>query len=236
MAPADSKAIGRPIPRSPSTSRALSKMYADCRRDAASCYAKTGCGPMTSPPIGVPPRSTTTRAATIPLPICGKLQILRSRSPASSARRRTRFRVAWIQRVYENGSSERDRALDRDPHRRDRARRAMPIACARIRSGSHVNAINWSEGVGAMRTSCLSKAALPMLFLSASTLCRLHHSAKPPPEISYDDAEPARATAPTRRSRLRWSRCQIHYRFPASSSPLHWHASEAGARRSPHTC
>ena len=82
-------AIGRPIPRSPSISRALSKMYADCR-PMASCCAKTGCGPMTSPPIGVPPRSTTTRAPTIPSPISASSRSP-SRSPASSALRRTRF-------------------------------------------------------------------------------------------------------------------------------------------------
>ena len=42
-----------------------------------------------------------------------------------------------------------------------------------------------------MRTSFLSKAALPMLFLSASTLAGCTIPLKPPPEISYDDAEPA---------------------------------------------
>jgi len=42
-----------------------------------------------------------------------------------------------------------------------------------------------------MRSSCAGRAALPMLLLSAATLAGCTIPPKSPPEISYDDAEPA---------------------------------------------
>jgi type IV secretion system protein VirB9 len=42
-----------------------------------------------------------------------------------------------------------------------------------------------------MRSSYVSKAALPALLLSVSALAGCAIPLKPPPEISYDDAQPA---------------------------------------------
>ena len=138
-------AISRPIRRSPSTSRASSRTSGDCR-PTASCCARTGCGPMTSPPIAAPPRSTTTRAPTIPLPISASCRS-RSRSPASSARRRTRFASPGSSGSYENGSlsaTERWTAILTvvidTPRDADRLRK-NPL-------GVYVNAINWSKELG----------------------------------------------------------------------------------------
>ena len=137
--------ISRPRRRSPITSRASSRISGDCR-SIRSCCANNGCAPTTSPPIAAPPRSTILPAPTIPSPISARCRS-RSRSPASSAPRRLAFRVAWIQRAYENGSlaaTERWTAIltvvIQTPRDADRLRK-NPL-------GIYVNAINWSKELG----------------------------------------------------------------------------------------
>ena len=118
----------------------------------------------------------------------GKLQISVEVSSVIRASP-TSFRVAWIQRVYENGSlsaTERWTAI----------LTVVIDAAARCRSSAQESA--WGlrqrhqlvEGVGTMKPS--RKAALPVLLLSVSTLAGCTIPLKPPPQISYDDeAQPA---------------------------------------------
>ena len=94
--------ISRPIRRSPITSRASSRMCGDCRP------IRHRAAPGLAARLRLHHRSRRRRAQrlspapTIPSPISARCRS-RSRSPASSAPRQTSFRVAWIQRAYENG-------------------------------------------------------------------------------------------------------------------------------------
>ena len=57
------------------------------------------------------------------------------------------FRVAWVERRYDDGA-RRDRALERHPHHR---RAVPPTDAERLRKnplGIYVHAFNWSKELG----------------------------------------------------------------------------------------
>ena len=118
----------------------------------------------------------------------GKLQISIEVSSVIRASP-TSFRVAWISACLRERKPERDRALDRDSHRRDRRaprRRSSPEKSSWGLRQRH----QLVEGVGTMKPS--RKTALPVVLLSASMLAGCTIPLKPPPQISYDDeAQPA---------------------------------------------
>src|SRR5262245_27821514 len=131
--------------RSPITSRASLGISGDCRL-IRSCCASIGCTPTTSPPIAALPLSTISPAPTDPFANLGKRQISVEISSVIRASPDS-FRVAWIQRAYENGSlatTERWTAIltvvIQTPHDADRLRK-NPL-------GVYVNAINWSRELG----------------------------------------------------------------------------------------
>ena len=84
-----------------------------------------------------------------------------------------------------------------------------------------------------MRSSCAGRAALPMLLLSAVTLAGCTIPPKSPPEISYDDAEPAVQLAdPPKPVEGRGAKIVTASR-PAQATT--WRSFESGVRRPPPT-
>ena len=213
--------------RSPITSRASSRMSAVCR-PIRSCCAQNGCSAYDF---------TTDRGAHGAQRLRPHQRSLRQARQAADRRRRLQrhprlagfsFRVAWIQRRYENGALADDRALDRDPHHRDPDPARRRPCCARIRSAStstpstgrrssdNDRRFPWNHGP-ASRSSLairLSVIRLGALLMSASALAGCAHFM--PPEINYDERGAGHAASPIRRRRSRSWSCRSRCRCPGS--------------------
>ena len=214
-----SPTIARPIRRSPGTSRASSSRSARIPADPSSC-ARTGCAPTTSRPTAARSRSTTMRAPTIPSPRSASMQIAVEVSSVIRASPDS-FRVAWIERRYENGqlaATERWTAILTIVAP---ARRATPSGCARTRSASTSTPSTGRRSLGneaasAIRCRLSQQHVFRSCFCSASALagCAALQSRRRRSPMTTRAA--GRARRPIRRRRCRSWSCRSRCRCPAS--------------------
>ena len=178
-----SRTIRRPIRKSPGISPGSSKRSA-ASPPIRSSSGRTGCGPMTSSPTRARSPSMIMPAPTIPSPRSDRLQVAVDVSSVIRASQRV-FPRRLDRAPLRERRPRRDRTLDRHSDHRGRDPRAMPSACAKIRSASS------SMPSTGRRSSANASQGSVCAFLSPPASLAACATFKPP-AIDYDRDHRAR--------------------------------------------